>query len=147
MNKLFRLVYCSRNLIDGPRESVAAELDRIMAISRANNARDEVTGAMLYTDRSFAQILEGGLDQVQETFERIQLDLRHDDVVVLQAAPASSKIFGAWNMALVNTTNDAVTYAVLDQAFERQDAEAAASVLSLLKGLVHRNAEWAFAAE
>ncbi len=147
MNKLFRLIYCSRNMIEGPREGVAAELERVMAVSRANNARDEVTGAMLYNDRSFAQVLEGDLDKVQETFERIQLDFRHDDVVVLDAAPASSRLFGAWSMALVNTTNDAVTYAVLGQAFEQRNADAAASVLSLLKGLVHRNAEWAFAAE
>ena len=147
MSESFRLVYCSRNRINGPREAFQSDLDQILSASRANNARCGVTGAMLYNERGFAQVLEGGLREVQETFERIQCDARHDEVVVLEAAPAPARLFGAWDMALVNTTNDAVTYAVLGRAFANQDGEAGAGVLSLLKGLVHRNAEWAFAAE
>ena len=39
-SNLHRLVYCSRNLIQGNSLEVAAELKQILAVSRVNNTRD-----------------------------------------------------------------------------------------------------------
>ena len=75
-------------------------LASILTVSRANNMRYGVTGALLYSDGCFAQILEGELDAVQQTFERIQNDMRHGAVVVLEAKPVETRMFGLWEMAL-----------------------------------------------
>jgi len=140
---LFRLVYCSRNTISGQQGDSAMEMAGILAVSRANNARDGVTGALLYSEECFAQVLEGGLDAVGRTFERIQCDPRHSDVVVLQAARAEGRLFGVWDMALVEIADPAKASAILGRALAQANGNAGADVVALLSGLVHREAEWA----
>ncbi len=141
---LFRLVYCSRNMIPAQQGGPAVEVGQILDASRLNNARDGVTGALLYSDGCFAQVLEGGLDAVQRTFERIQCDKRHGDVIVLQAGPADGRLFGMWNMALAETADPAKASAALSRALAQSDTGVGrgADVVSLLDGLVRRQAEW-----
>ncbi len=140
---LFRLVYCSRNTILGQQGDPAAEVAGILATSRANNARDGVTGALLYSEGCFAQVLEGGLDAVERTFERIQCDPRHGDVVMLQVGRADGRLFGAWDMALAETDDPAKASAVLGRALAQPNSGAGTDVVAWLNGLVRREAEWA----
>jgi len=140
---LFRLVYCSRNTIPNQQGNPAVEVASILAASRANNARDGVTGALLYSEGCFAQVLEGGLDAVQRTFERIQCDPRHGDVVVLQAARAEGRLFGVWDMALAETDDPAKASAILSRALAQSNSGAGVDVVALLDGLVRREADWA----
>ena len=44
---LCRLIYVSRNLLEGPAEAVEQEVFRILEVSRRNNLRDGITGALL----------------------------------------------------------------------------------------------------
>jgi hypothetical protein len=140
---LFRLVYCSRNTISGQQGDPAVEMAGILAVSRGNNARDGVTGALLYSEGCFAQVLEGGLEAVERTFERIQCDPRHSDVVVLRAARAEGRLFGVWDMALAEIADPAKASAILGRALAQVNGNAGADVVALLSGLVHREAEWA----
>jgi len=142
-DNLFRLIYCSRNTILGQQSDAVAEVAGILAASRANNARDGVTGALLYSNGCFAQVLEGGLDAVERTFERIECDPRHSDVVILQAARAEGRLFGIWNMALAETDDPAKASAILGRALAQSNSNAGADVLALLDGLVRREADWA----
>ncbi len=64
--------------------SSRAEPGRILATARANNRQLGVTGALLFTEVSFAQILEGPLGPIETKFERIRCDLRHSDMAVLR---------------------------------------------------------------
>lgn len=143
---LFRLVYCSRNTIPAQGDDVAAEVANILAASRLNNARDGVTGALLYSDGCFAQVLEGGLSVVQRTFERIQRDTRHSNVVVLEARRAEARIFGMWDMALAEIADPAKANAILGRALAEPNGDAGITVLALLGGLVSREGDWAHAA-
>ncbi len=143
---LFRLVYCSRNTIPAQGGDAAAEVASILAASRANNARDGVTGALLYSAGCFAQVLEGSLSAVQRTFERIQRDPRHGDVIVLEARRAEARIFGMWDMALAETADPAKAKAILGQALAEPNGDAGTTVVALLDGLVRREGDWAHAA-
>jgi hypothetical protein len=97
---LYRLAYCSRNTF--PVETdIAAELRAILEVSRRNNARNGLTGALLFSRGSFGQILEGEYCAVERTFEHIQNDERHGDVVVLTFEPVTARGFGPWSMAHV----------------------------------------------
>lgn len=77
----------------------AGEIAAILGVSRANNARDGITG-LLYADGvRFLQALEGVPDRVEATFERIRRDDRHRAIVVLSRRMVDAREFGAWDMA------------------------------------------------
>ena len=101
MNDLYRLIYTSRNLLAGDEGERDAAVAGILAVSKRNNARVGVTGALLFNAGSFAQVLEGPRAAVEITFERIQRDPRHSDVSVLQCEPVATRGFPNWSMAFV----------------------------------------------
>lgn len=131
---LFRIIYCSRNILD--RATSAASLTEILQVSRRNNGRQGVTGALLYNDGIFAQTLEGSFDAVQDVFERIQGDVRHGDVVVLEAAPVSHRIFGQWEMAYAQPHDPARANATLTTALIQPGPGTGADILALLGHVV-----------
>lgn len=106
---LYRLVYVSRNDIDGDPASMRAHVDRILEVARDRNRRARVTGALMFNGSAFAQVLEGPLEAVEETFERIQNDPRHSRVVVLDFSPAGARRFSAWSMAYIGDADGAPT--------------------------------------
>lgn len=99
MEKVYRILYCSRNCMDTTAEQQLAEVRKILVSSRNNNAARGVTGALLFSPSVFAQVLEGPLEEVENTFERIQRDMRHEDVAVLESGYVSEREFPAWSMA------------------------------------------------
>jgi hypothetical protein len=133
MTKLFRLVYVSRNLI--APEQMDAEVAQILRASWANNQQHGITGALLHSSDAFAQTLEGPTAAVETTFERIQTDLRHSDVVVLEAGDASDRCFGGWAMAHAGHNFDpAASFAALTRPGSGE------TVLALLQDTLIRTA-------
>jgi|TARA_R110002012_G_scaffold257437_2_gene437676 hypothetical protein len=111
-NNLYRLVYYSRNHVSFDDSLFTASVDDILARSRANNARDAITGALLFNAGCFAQVLEGPLGKVEQTFERIQQDERHSDVSLLGLDPIEHRSFPNWAMGFVGLSDvDAVRFA------------------------------------
>lgn len=98
---LYRLIYLSQNTILGSNENVHKEIEQILAISRQRNAASGITGALMFNRKCFAQVLEGMHDDIQETFERIQCDPRHGDVVVLDFEPVDARRFSQWSMGYI----------------------------------------------
>jgi hypothetical protein len=97
--QLCSLAYFSRNAIHGSAEEMSAEIEAILATARRNNARHGVTGALLFSDGCFAQVLEGARDDVETVFETIQCDPRHKDVTIMHLHPVEQRSFGSWSMA------------------------------------------------
>jgi len=104
MSELYRLVYASKNLFQGSEAELTAAVGQILASSQRNNARSNVTGALMFNSGAFAQVLEGPRQAIEETFERIQCDDRHGDVTVLQCGPTESRSFATWSMAFVGAS-------------------------------------------
>ena len=50
----------------------ARAIGQILAVSRRNNARAGITGALMYSGSAFAQVLEVPRLAVEAIFERIQ---------------------------------------------------------------------------
>ena len=137
---IYQLIYCSRVAAVSP-----VELASILAVSRANNARDGLSGALLYNRGLFAQVLEGPLAAVERTFERIQCDARHDDVVVLQFGEVGQRAFSDWLMADAGAALDPATAALPADLLSKPAGNAADEVVAILRGLVSREADWAIA--
>ncbi len=104
MSRLSRVLYCSRNSIPGGTTAIAASVQTILAASRVNNARDGITGGLLFSEGCFAQVLEGPTDAVEAAFERIQCDDRHSEVTVLQVGPITTRDFPDWSMGFAGTS-------------------------------------------
>ena len=141
---LFRIVYCSRNLISGDAQSIRLQLQSILASCRANNVRMQVTGALLYNFGNFAQILEGPLHSVESVFEKIQRDERHSEVTVIQSGPVDQRQFPEWSMAFASNSSiegTPVATAAFDAVFAH-NAGAGEQMLSLMRELVVDDADW-----
>jgi len=136
-SNIFRVVYCSHSVTANPAGGMAALLDQILSVARENNARSGITGALLCNDGLFAQVLEGDLMAVQDIFERIQRDTRHNDVLVLEAGMAGERLFDRWDMALAEAADPARAAATLTRALAHPDGIGGSEVVALLDGLVH----------
>lgn len=138
MSDLYRLVYASKNLLRGTEAETVATIQQILEASQRNNAKAGVTGALMFNDGAFAQVLEGPRRGVEDTFERIQRDPRHGDVTVLQCGPTESRGFANWSMAFVGqSTKGQVQFSGLGAAsgfdLSRLSGD---SVFAMLHGLV-----------
>ncbi len=96
---VFRLIYRSHSRIAGNSEG--QEFGRILRVSRANNAASGVTGALMFYDDWFAQVLEGAEAAVRSLFARISVDVRHDNVQVSEQGRVAGRLFSRWAMAHV----------------------------------------------
>lgn len=142
MIQLHRVLYCSRNLIPGAPEAVAADIRSILATSRRNNSRDGITGGLLFSEGCFAQVLEGPLDAVERAFERIQCDERHSDVTVLQSGPIATRDFPDWSMAFAGPdAASPIAGTRMPDAFSGQSNDGD-KLLDMLKAVIVRETEW-----
>jgi hypothetical protein len=96
---LHRLVYRSTLLAPGGAAALSALLDDILAGARRRNAQQGVTGALLHSGETIVQVLEGRLQALEETYDRISADLRHGGLLLLQFVPIDARDFPDWRMA------------------------------------------------
>jgi len=84
------------------------ELEDLLEQAQGNNSRNGITGALVYVDGFFLQVLEGEKDSVQELMQTISNDFRHETVTVLQAGEIAAAAFSNWDMAYVSATPEQV---------------------------------------
>jgi hypothetical protein len=75
------------------------DLDQLLTNCRRNNAAASVTGALLYHNGYFMQLIEGQLDAINAIYDRIQADPRHEVLSVLFEDEISARFFPDWTMA------------------------------------------------
>ena len=98
---VYNLVYISESRMGPPTPATLQAVDDILAVARHRNASVDVTGALLFTEGRFVQVLEGERNKVHEVFERIGADARHADVEILSAQYSDRRRFKEWSMAFV----------------------------------------------
>lgn len=77
----------------------ATALVDLLAVSRRNNARNDVSGLLVYCGGNFLQALEGPEDAVRATLQRITGDNRHGAIDILLEEKPQQRIFADWSMA------------------------------------------------
>ena len=98
---IYTIVYRSAPVFSGSVADYLAEIDRILATARRRNAEVSVTGAMLFNEDWFVQLLEGDKGAVHATFDRIAADTRHEEVEILFDRSTADRRFPEWSMAFV----------------------------------------------
>jgi hypothetical protein len=123
-----------------------SELKRLLEVSRRKNAPLGITGLLLYRDGHFLQYLEGPIDAVQATYDRIRTDKRHELPRIVASGSLRGRIFPEWWMGYKNLAGiraeNTDGYSECLQANFRPSAEGdpAERLTDLLYELVARNA-------
>ena len=90
---MMQLIYSSR-----PFGFDEAALNGILIISRRNNPRDEITGALICRHDLYLQLLEGPQAAVEARYDTIARDNRHLEVVKRVSRQVSERLFPKWAM-------------------------------------------------
>jgi hypothetical protein len=99
---MLSLLYLSHSLIPAGDEMPVVQ--DIMSVAVRRNLANGITGALVFTGRDFAQVLEGPESQVAQVMGSILLDRRHDNVRILARQDVSTRSFPNWGMAQVAST-------------------------------------------
>jgi len=107
---VFTIAYHSRNLVAQQSPDSAVEIRRLLEQARRRNARLGITGALMFNEGRFVQILEGDEAPVMDLLDDIKRDSRHCDVDVLPARIVPERCFAQWSMAFVGASPQAQSY-------------------------------------
>jgi hypothetical protein len=140
MTTLIHCIYASRAAASFDE----GELPNLLAATRANNAIRDITGMLLYVDRSFFQVLEGEKQAVDTTFEVISQDPPHTRVTRIIREPLARRHFAEWTMGFATATRATIGQLLGENDFfaeadclERLDAGRAKKLLTAF-----RNGGW-----
>jgi hypothetical protein len=112
MTAVRQVVYVSK----AARPLSARDLQALAEVARENNRRIGVSGALLFVDDTFMQILEGDSEVLDGLLEAIRSDDRHRDLRILSDKQHERRYFEGWSMGLVNPQQEARTQAREDLA-------------------------------
>lgn len=91
---MYSIVYISR----AAEGVTSADLGQILASSRRRNPDLGVTGLLVWCCDHFLQVLEGPEDVVNDLFERISADERHEGVRQVGGKQIDERNFPDWSM-------------------------------------------------
>lgn len=91
---LSQLVYVSN------RKSTCteAEIEKILASCKKNNPGLDITGILLYSDTKFIQMVEGNSKVITTLYDKIKMDSRHSNVMMISYGPIKERAFPSWHM-------------------------------------------------
>ncbi len=134
---LVNLVYISERRLSLGSGPIIQQINTILASSIRNNAALEVTGALVFDDTRFVQVLEGERDAVWDTFRRVEQDGRHAEVGFVAMDAVARRYFGNWWMRCAERNRQtAATFAPYLRGGQFQPADMSRSeLLSLMLDL------------
>jgi hypothetical protein len=98
MGDLVQIVYVS----SAAAPMTANELRDLLIRAQRDNQKAELTGALLYSDGNFIQVLEGRAEEVERVFARICRDRRHHGVIRLFSRTIAARSFPDWAMGWIS---------------------------------------------
>ncbi|REE07938.1 BLUF domain-containing protein [Winogradskyella pacifica] len=84
------------------------DLDNILAKANIVNSERNITGCLIYHNKSFVQILEGHKNDVLQVFEKIKNDQRHHTITLLWENNVEDRFFTEWNMAYHKPNSESI---------------------------------------
>jgi len=98
---LVRLIYTSRITKSfGP-----TDIDCILNSARKNNKENNLTGLLFFNNKCFLQCLEGSRKMVNQTYNNIQNDKRHSDIILISYEEVIEREFEEWSMGYMHHAN------------------------------------------
>ena len=75
------------------------DLENILHSSACNNQRAGITGALIFSGSTFAQVLEGTKSALDELMTTLEADARHSALTIVAREKVESRRFPSWSMA------------------------------------------------
>jgi len=100
----YQLIYSSQ----ATKPLSMEDLERILVDARQGNEARNVTGALVYVDGAFLQLLEGEKETVLALLQSISRDSRHGAVNVLHQGEVEQPTFSNWRMAYLSVQPEQV---------------------------------------
>ncbi|MBU3621480.1 BLUF domain-containing protein [Polynucleobacter sp. CS-Odin-A6] len=94
MTQLIELTYIS----EPAQEMSFLGLMRLLYHSYLSNTHDGITGALIFENNRFGQIIEGPKVQIEDLWKKIQKDSRHKNVRLIDSKPIDHRSFSKWTM-------------------------------------------------
>ena len=120
MAQLIELTYVS----EPAQEMSFLGLMRLLYHSYLRNTSMGITGALIFENNRFGQVIEGPRTQIEELWEKIQKDTRHKNIRLIESKPIENRSFSKWTMVFQgseevakNLSEVAVAVAVEDVNF------------------------------
>lgn len=123
---MLSIAYASKAVMDFSTDELAS----LLTNAREKNARLDITGALLYQDGQFVQVIEGPVIAVRNLYLQIAADSRHQHVQMVSSHSIIERQFPTWTMAFVPSV-DAIEFLTdLDPAPANAAAEKPAPAIS-----------------
>ncbi|MEQ8907024.1 BLUF domain-containing protein [Ekhidna sp.] len=91
---IYYIIYTSK-----PTGEITPEtLKDITSVSEKNNPGKKITGMLLGVENKYLQYLEGPEENVNELFQKIWKDPRHQNVTQWIKGYSKERVFGRWSM-------------------------------------------------
>ena len=102
MTAIRQVIYISR-AADG---FAASELRELAAVAARNNKLQGITGALLFIDNCFIQVIEGEEHSMSDLLAKLEADPRHHDIRIISDHLEESRYFSDWSMGLISTPDE-----------------------------------------
>jgi FAD-dependent sensor of blue light len=103
------------------------EIEKILASCKKNNPPLNITGILLYSDTKFIQLVEGEYKMINDLYNKIKTDSRHDQTRLISLGPIQKKAFPSWHMGTRKITGSEVDFKT---SISTEDREAFKGLLS-----------------
>ncbi|MCA8988664.1 MAG: BLUF domain-containing protein [Planctomycetaceae bacterium] len=101
---MIQVIYASAATRPFTRE----ELFELLEDSRLKNSQHGLSGMLLYHGGAFLQVIEGEEADVEQLYEKIKRDERHENVRLIARFPIEERCFGDWKMGFYDSTGSAL---------------------------------------
>jgi hypothetical protein len=79
------------------------DVDEIARVSEENNAKSDLTGALMVSGGIFFQVVEGPKEAVDDLWSRLLKDPRHKEILLLRSEEGQlARLFPEWRMKKVH---------------------------------------------
>ncbi|MBU3550828.1 BLUF domain-containing protein [Polynucleobacter sp. MWH-Berg-3C6] len=114
MSQLIELTYVSE-----PAQNMSfLGLMRLLYHSYSNNQALGITGALIYENNKFGQVIEGLEKDINALWQKIQKDDRHKNVHLIESKQISERSFSKWTMVFQGSEEMAETLPEVSAAIE-----------------------------
>ncbi|MBH0238303.1 BLUF domain-containing protein [Methylobrevis albus] len=104
---LFRMSFYSDNNMGAGERPIASEIKAILAACSRYTLASGITGALVFNERYFVQVMEGERSLLSRTVWSIASDARQKNMVLLSAAPINERLFLGWSVGYAGHSEQA----------------------------------------
>lgn len=104
-----RLLYTSRSCLVPAELTVEQQVSNIAARAAIRNKEVGITGALVFVEDQFIQLIEGEGPVIERVFERICCDFDHAQVRLVDLVGVKDRMFSRWHMAELSGGEDSAS--------------------------------------